>query len=114
MTHSPEWAKLEELVKKHFKTPYPDNARNRTYICAIISEMLDNPGECEIYKTTECYDRLELLLTQAHAEGRKEGMERCARIADEYSRNTTEDGESATAREIAQAIRSATKREVGG
>ena len=33
--------------------------RIRTEICNIISDMLDNPAECEIYPTTKCYDALE-------------------------------------------------------
>ena len=33
--------------------------KDRTAICNIISEMLDNPGECEIYPTSRAYDALE-------------------------------------------------------
>jgi len=33
--------------------------KDRTEICKIVSEMLDNPGECEIYPTTKAYDALE-------------------------------------------------------
>lgn len=33
--------------------------KDRTEICNIISEMLDNPGECEIYPTSKAYDALE-------------------------------------------------------
>ena len=33
--------------------------RDRTEICKIISEMLDNPGECEIYHTSTAYTKLE-------------------------------------------------------
>lgn len=32
---------------------------DRATICEIISEMLDNPDENEIYPTTKSYDRLE-------------------------------------------------------
>jgi len=32
---------------------------DRKVICDIISEMLDNPDENEIYPTTRCYDKLE-------------------------------------------------------
>ena len=31
----------------------------RSKICGIISEMLDNPDDVEIYPTTKCYDALE-------------------------------------------------------
>lgn len=37
----------------------------RGEICKIISEMLDNPGECGIYQTTRCYDKLETLFAAA-------------------------------------------------
>jgi hypothetical protein len=33
--------------------------KDRTEICRIISEMLDNPRECEIYPTSKAYDELE-------------------------------------------------------
>ena len=32
---------------------------DRTKICEIISEMLDNPDEAGIYPTSTCYARLE-------------------------------------------------------
>jgi len=33
--------------------------KDRKAICDIVSEMLDNPSECEIYPTTIAYDKLE-------------------------------------------------------
>lgn len=33
--------------------------KDRAMICEIISEMLDNPGECEIYPTSTAYAKLE-------------------------------------------------------
>jgi hypothetical protein len=33
--------------------------KDRTEICNIISEMLDNPDEHEIYPTTRAYNKLE-------------------------------------------------------
>lgn len=38
--------------------------KDRTAICNIISEMLDNPDECGIYGTTKAYDRLERYVEQ--------------------------------------------------
>jgi len=35
-----------------------DKERLRTIICKHTSEMLDNPGECEIYPTTKFYNDL--------------------------------------------------------
>jgi len=35
---------------------------NRKVICDIISEMLDNPDEYEIYPTAKCYDQLEAVI----------------------------------------------------
>lgn len=34
----------------------------RGEICKIISRMLDNPDDCGIFPTTECYDDLEKLV----------------------------------------------------
>jgi len=42
---------------------------DRKEICRIISEMLDNPGECEIYPTAQAYDKLEKLVESARIEG---------------------------------------------
>lgn len=39
--------------------------KDRTAICEIISEMLDNPLECEIFKTTRAYNKLEALIHAA-------------------------------------------------
>jgi len=36
--------------------------RDRTAICAIISQMLDNPDEQGIYPTTRTFDELEALV----------------------------------------------------
>jgi len=58
MNDEKEVEDLEALVERYFKTPYPENAKIRTYVCAIISDMLDNP-KGGIYPTTKCYDRLE-------------------------------------------------------
>ena len=33
--------------------------KDRAMICEIISEMLDNPGDCEIYPTGTAYTKLE-------------------------------------------------------
>jgi hypothetical protein len=42
--------------------------KDRAAICEIISEMLDNPRECEIYQTTRAYDKLEALVHGARIE----------------------------------------------
>jgi hypothetical protein len=42
--------------------------KDRTEICRIISEMLDNPGECEIYHTTKAYDELEKYIRSVRVE----------------------------------------------
>lgn len=33
--------------------------KDRSEICKIISNMLDNPDDCDIYPTGKCYDELE-------------------------------------------------------
>ena len=43
--------------------------KDRTVICRIVSEMLDNPGDCDIYPTGRCYDALEKLVEGARIEG---------------------------------------------
>lgn len=42
--------------------------RDRTVICNIISEMLDNPGDHEIYHTSTAYNRLEHYIESIRAE----------------------------------------------
>jgi len=42
--------------------------KDRTAICNIISEMLDNPDEHEIYPTTNAYDALEKYIEGVRAE----------------------------------------------
>lgn len=42
--------------------------KDRAKICEIISEMLDNPGKCEIYPTKKAYDALEQYVDQVRAE----------------------------------------------
>ena len=42
--------------------------KDRTVICNIISEMLDNPDEHEIYLTTKAYDALEKYIEGVCAE----------------------------------------------
>lgn len=42
--------------------------KDRTAICNIISDMLDNPGECEIYPTSTAYTRLEHYIEGVRAE----------------------------------------------
>ena len=59
---------------------------HRVAICEIISEMLDNPGECEIYPTGRAYDRLEEYLHAAEAAAREEAIEECARWHDESTK----------------------------
>ena len=41
--------------------------KDRTAICEIISEMLDNPDECGIYPTSECFDQLEKYVEEERA-----------------------------------------------
>lgn len=38
--------------------------KDRTEICKIISEMLDNPDKHGIYQTTRAYDKLEEYIKQ--------------------------------------------------
>ncbi len=42
--------------------------KDRTTICNIISEMLDNPGECDIYPTSTAYTKLEHYIEGVRAE----------------------------------------------
>jgi len=42
--------------------------KDRTAICKIISDMLDNPGECEIYPTSKAYDALERYVEDVRVE----------------------------------------------
>ena len=42
--------------------------KDRKVICKIISHMLDNPGECEIYPTSTAYTRLEHYIDGVRAE----------------------------------------------
>ena len=42
--------------------------KDRAEICRIVSEMLDNPGECEIYPTTVAYNKLELYVEKQRME----------------------------------------------
>ena len=42
--------------------------KDRTVICNIVSEMLDNPGELGIYPTSTAYTRLEHYIEQQRAE----------------------------------------------
>lgn len=42
--------------------------KDRTAIFKIVSEMLDNPGECGIFPTTVAYDKLEALVQAARVE----------------------------------------------
>lgn len=42
--------------------------KDRTAICEIMSEMLDNPDDCGIYPTTEAYNKLEALVHAARTE----------------------------------------------
>lgn len=46
----------------------------RKEVCNIISEMLDNPGECEIYPTTRAYDKLESFIRAELARARREAI----------------------------------------
>ena len=41
---------------------------NRDIAYRTITAMLDNPDECGIYRTTECYDKLEAILDSKDAE----------------------------------------------
>jgi len=42
--------------------------KDRTEICNIISDMLDNPDEHEIYPTSTAYTRLEIYIESQRAE----------------------------------------------
>jgi len=42
--------------------------KDRTVICEIISEMLDNPDDLGIYPTTEAYSKLEAYVGRVRAE----------------------------------------------
>ena len=42
--------------------------KDRSAICRIISEMLDNPDENEIYPTSTCYTKLEHYIEGVRAE----------------------------------------------
>jgi len=41
--------------------------KDRTVICKIISEMLDNEGDCGIYPTSKAYDELEKYVEDVRA-----------------------------------------------
>lgn len=43
----------------------PDDRKN---VCDVVSEMLDNPGECDIYPTGAAYDKLVALIESARME----------------------------------------------
>ena len=89
MTHSPEWAK--EKAKEFSKI--------------LWDSTEDYCGFQDGYIEIVTLKILKALLS-AHAEGRKEGMEEAAKIADDMVRGKCCD-------DISEAIRSATKREVG-
>jgi len=42
--------------------------KDRSKICEIISEMLDNPDESGIYPTTAAYNKLEQLISDVRSE----------------------------------------------
>lgn len=42
--------------------------QDRSAICEIISEMLDNPNECGVYETSKAYTQLEALVKSARIE----------------------------------------------
>lgn len=42
--------------------------KDRTAICNIISEMLDNPDEYGIYPTSKCFEQLEFYIEGVRAE----------------------------------------------
>jgi len=42
--------------------------KDRTVICKIISNMLDNPDKSGIYPTSTCYTSLELYIEQVRIE----------------------------------------------
>lgn len=42
--------------------------KDRTAVCKIISEMLDNEGDCGIYPTGKAYDELEKYIEGVRAE----------------------------------------------
>ena len=44
--------------------------QDRSDICAIVSEMLDNPDEHGIYRTTRAYNKLEALIQAARVQQR--------------------------------------------
>lgn len=48
--------------------------KDRTKICEIMSEMLDNPDDCGIYPTTIAYDKLEKLVEDTRSDERAESI----------------------------------------
>lgn len=42
--------------------------KDRTEICRIISDILDNPNECGIYPTSSAYTRLEHYIRSVRSE----------------------------------------------
>ena len=61
ITRADEYKPTEKEMKpyKELEKEFNLSEKIRTNICNIISRMLDNPDECEIYPTTKCYDELE-------------------------------------------------------
>ena len=52
----------------------------RSKICDIISEMLDNPDESGIYRTTRAYNKLEAFVADTHRTGRLEMARECLEL----------------------------------
>jgi len=50
----------------------------RKKICVIISKMLDNPDEYEIYPTAKCYDELEAFIKREVSKAYTAGCEQGA------------------------------------
>ena len=102
MTHSPEWAK--DKINQWLRLVLTSYRRHWE------TEGKEKPKAAEIAATGELFDatvkEISSILLSAHAEGRKEERERCAKIADDMVRGKCCD-------DISEAIRSATKREVG-
>jgi len=60
---------MTEPMKTDLEVVERDKIRTEVY--KAISDMLDNPGECEIYPTGKCYQRLEDYFYDALTTARK-------------------------------------------
>jgi len=68
-------ARIQSLFADNYEPEEPVKRDYRGKICAIVSDMLDNPNEHGIYPTTKCYDALEKLVLEARADAIKDAQD---------------------------------------